>query len=370
MEYSNKKQYRVRLNEAAHKYKWLAKILTFVKYYSLAWNKELNAQLEQEIRHYRPNFNQNRSQLAKLKKDMIYSRMAYLIKYQQYFIFDFARLSDAGRREYVGEYEKKQLTYALHEKTQAWKKFKDKYLAYQTFQKYYRREIIKIADETDKETFCIFVRNHRKYMLKAIDKAEGQDIFRIEPNSFEESALDALFSQALHHAPCIIEEIIQQDEETAKFHPFSVNTVRILTYRKEDRLIKLFAIFRIGCGGSHVDNAGAGGIAALIDLKTGIIETGGFRENGSFCLNHPDTGVQIIGASVPRWTELLYLVEELAEIVPEQKYVGWDLALTPDGWCMVEGNDRAMFTAVQMCRGRGIRKEIEAAFGTGEYQND
>jgi len=79
-------------------------------------------------------------------------------------------------------------------------------------------------------------------------------------------------------------------------------------------------------------------------------------------LHHPDTGIQIIGAQIPKWEELLALVEELVKIIPEQKYVGWDLALTTNGWCMIEGNDRAMLTGVQMCEQRGIRQLINQTF--------
>lgn len=93
-----------------------------------------------------------------------------------------------------------------------------------------------------------------------------------------------------------------------------------------------------GCGDSIVDNGGVGGIFSTIDVMTVVVTTSGVSEKGESYISHPDSGVQILGAKIPQWNELLKLVEELAKVIPEQKYVGWDLTLTGSGWIMVKGN--------------------------------
>ena len=44
--------------------------------------------------------------------------------------------------------------------------------------------------------------------------------------------------------------------------------------------------------------------------------------------------------------------------IPDYGYVGWDLVLTPDGWCVMEGNYSGEFT-FQLINGRGYKKEFE-----------
>ena len=53
------------------------------------------------------------------------------------------------------------------------------------------------------------------------------------------------------------------------------------------------------------------------------------------------------------------LVEELAKIVPTTRYVGWDLALTPKGWVVVEANCKGQFV-VQMATKKGLCEQFEA----------
>ena len=74
---------------------------------------------------------------------------------------------------------------------------------------------------------------------------------------------------------------------------------------------------------------------------------------------HPDTGARLIGYSVPDWQEAKDLAMELARVLPDNKYTGWDLAHTKDGWVMQEGNDRGDFDIFQLTSNSGFRSEIE-----------
>ena len=302
----------------------------------------------------------DRAYLGRIARDMMYSRRRYLVSYTQYFLFHFEGKSDAERRTFVGEFEKKKLTYALHSDLEVRRKFFDKYLAYETFRPYYRREMLLLSTASDLPALETFAERHPRFLLKALDKAEGKDIFRFD--LAEGDTPDAAAETAKAIFPCVAEEYLAQAPEMAAFHPASVNTIRYVTFLRPDRLVHMYAILRTGSGDSIVDNAGAGGICASVDPETGVIRTDGFREDGTCYAAHPDSGVVFKGTRLPRWDELVSLVEELARVVPEQKYVGWDLALTPEGWCMIEGNDRAMFTAVQMCEQKGLRPVIEETF--------
>ena len=352
-------KWKLALNNISENSTLAAKTLGFADYAGSLVRPGKKKQIGDLLRQFVPREKwSDKAYLGRVVRDMMYSRRKYLVSYAQYFLFHFEDKDDAERRTFVGEFEKKKLTYALHSDIEVRRKFFDKYLAYETFQPYYRREMLLLSSEEDLPALEDFAIRHPVFLLKALDKAEGKDIFLFDGTN----PLDEAFATARSIFPCVAEEYICQDSSMAAFHPESVNTIRYVTFLRPDKLVHMYAILRTGSFGSIVDNAGAGGICASVDPETGVIRTDGYREDGTVYSFHPDSGMVFKGTQLPRWDELISLVAELARVVPEQKYVGWDLALTPNGWCMVEGNDRAMFTAVQMCEQKGLRPVIEETF--------
>ena len=51
------------------------------------------------------------------------------------------------------------------------------------------------------------------------------------------------------------------------------------------------------------------------------------------------TGTPIKGFQFPDWEKAIELVLGAAREIPQMAYVGWDIAFTPDGPCLVEGNN-------------------------------
>ena len=89
----------------------------------------------------------------------------------------------------------------------------------------------------------------------------------------------------------------------------------------------------------------------------------GRMENGLSVIFHPDSGCQILGMQIPRWDELRALGLELAAVLPEQKYISWDFALTDDGWVVVEGNCAGQFVCPQLTTLQGLRARLRPYFG-------
>lgn len=354
---------RKKLEMMGEKSDFAARLIAQAEYWMLRFDKGQQRRISELIEAFAPDRKNDRRALRKLKKDMLYSRMAYHVSFSQYFIFEFERLSREGRKEYVGSKEKARYTDALHESSDLFLLFRNKYKTYERFQRFYHREMIELRGEEDRERFLAFAARHPKFILKVEDASKGEGVIVKDlaaPGSESAAAVaDSILGSARAY---VAEEYIRQAPELARLHPSSVNTVRFVTYLKQDRVMHLFSFLRIGSGGGVIDNATSGGIAAAIDMETGIVTSPGCREDLTRYLKHPDTGAQIIGMQLPRWDELLSMVDELARVEPQQKYVGWDLALTEDGWVMVEGNDSAMMTAIQMCERRGLRKVFDAAF--------
>lgn len=55
---------------------------------------------------------------------------------------------------------------------------------------------------------------------------------------------------------------------------------------------------------------------------------------------------------------MVELVNKLADVIDGNHYVGWDLALTDNGWLMVEGNPRGQLVE-QYATKIGIKQELE-----------
>ena len=296
-----------------------------------------------------------------LQRDMLFSRIYYRTQYKEYFIFGFERLSEAGRGEYVGAFEKRLLTRVFVQNKELFRTFRNKYQTYLAFQKYYGREIIEVKGEDDRELFLAFARRHPKFLVKNETKYAGNGIWEVDLDESHEDAAQVFERILREDEACVVEEYILQAPEMGDIHPRSVNTVRIATYLLNGTTTYLFAELRVGSGGGFTDHSSVGGKYAAIDMETGIVKTElcSSSDLTFHSVKHPDSGIQITGMHVPRWEELLKLTNELAHVVPAQKYVGWDLALTKDGWIMVEGNETGSMSEIQMCMRRGIRDIFE-----------
>ena len=174
----------------------------------------------------------------------------------------------------------------------------------------------------------------------------------------ENTDLKKLYEE-LKSKDLILEEHINQITEIADFHPYSVNTIRVATVLKDSQVNIMDTVFRIGNNRTNMDNHAAGGIITAIDKETGITVSLGIDKYSNKYLFHPITKKQIVGYKIPFWDEIINLTKELAIIVPEIGYVGWDIALTEQGPVVIEGNYRGMFDVQQQALQIGLRNDYD-----------
>lgn len=140
----------------------------------------------------------------------------------------------------------------------------------------------------------------------------------------------------------LITEFITQHPDIANIYSGSVNTARITVFKEDGkRAVIGHAYMRFGTNETGgVDNIGAGGIGADIDLSSGFFGnakkldgSGKIRE----CFYHPDTGVLIQGY-LPHWEKVTQEILNMANAVPEIEYMGFDVAFTTKGIKLPEIN--------------------------------
>jgi len=102
----------------------------------------------------------------------------------------------------------------------------------------------------------------------------------------------------------------------------------------------VLAIHRSARADSSVDNSAKGGVAAPIDLATGMLGRTAVigAEGTEFTDRQPRTGAHVPGTRLPCWPETLALVERAHRAFPAHPVIGWDVAITADGPVLVEAN--------------------------------
>ena len=161
------------------------------------------------------------------------------------------------------------------------------------------------------------------------------------------------------NAGFLVEERAENHPVLAELHPSSLNTLRLNMVQTTDgKWHFLRHCLKIGRSGSHVDNISAGGLLATLD-KNGVI-TAAYAEDGRNFDAHPDTNVPICGTTVPYYHESLELAMKALKVFGFMSTIGWDIAVTPDGPLIIEGNARWYADHYQDVFGPFLSPEIAA----------
>lgn len=158
----------------------------------------------------------------------------------------------------------------------------------------------------------------------------------------------------------LLEEYVLQHPDIMALSPSGLNTVRIFTQIENGKLHYLGARLRVTVN-SEVDNMAAGNPAATINIQTGEVDGPGVfsditREPVTV---HPVTGVSIKGFKVPFWPEIKQMMEKAVFVAPENRSVGWDVAITEKGPELIEGNHNWCKLLWQLPAQKGMKAELK-----------
>ncbi|WP_250137868.1 sugar-transfer associated ATP-grasp domain-containing protein [Halorientalis salina] len=141
-------------------------------------------------------------------------------------------------------------------------------------------------------------------------------------------------------------EFVDQSPFFSAVYPDTTNTLRIITMFDETAGAAFIpiAILRAGTDRSvPVDNFSEGGLSAEVDIETGKLGTALQLRNQTDLVEHdehPLTGTQLAGVTIPAWTEIREKILAIAEANQQLPYVGWDVVPTDDegSFKIIEGN--------------------------------
>ena len=187
--------------------------------------------------------------------------------------------------------------------------------------------------------------NHPKIFIKNIGTKGGAGIFLLE-RAFVEEQINS-FGHLILSGSFIHQECIIQHQKINKIYAHSVNTLRFdICMDNHKNCHLLGAVMRFGGGGSSIDNRSKGGFFVSIDTSSGRLLERGYKQmgfGGTELFAHPDTKYVFEGFKIPYFDEAKKLAMDMSNIIPN-RLVGWDIAITPDGPIVIEGNHDSNIT--------------------------
>ncbi len=197
------------------------------------------------------------------------------------------------------------------------------------------------------EQFLEKIEGVEDLICKPASSTQGKGIIKIHCGIDVEDKREVYEHLVNEKKRMICEEYIIQHPEVAAFNPSSVNSIRVLTIVDQGKCHHVYAGFRMGCG-KIVDNFHAGGIISTIDVETGITCMDAIDLDGNHYPKHPISEIDILGFRIPHWQQILELTEQAAMRLDGVGMVGWDIAVTKDSVCLIEGNSQASYMIIQL----------------------
>ena len=266
--------------------------------------------------------------------DMLYCSYKYLAGYTDYFLFYFEDLPNEKRKTYITRGVNNGYLKTLNN-PEYYHFFRNKIEFNQKFKEFVNRDFLDLR-KTNLEKFTKNVKKHNVIMVKPVDQSGGANVEKIviDPQTNIAKLYEVLKSTKQY----LVEDYVKQHKEMNRLCKASVNTLRIVTVRKEGHTTVMLRAIRIGNGIRDVDNFHSGGMYTLFSDK-GVITKPAMDREGKLFTVHPTSKVPITGFQIPYYQEAIQMALKASEKIPQVGLVGWDIAITDKGPVLIEGNE-------------------------------
>lgn len=129
----------------------------------------------------------------------------------------------------------------------------------------------------------------------------------------------------------IIQEKMEQHSTFSTLYPYSINTIRIITYIAKGKTFHTSLSLRIGLGGNKVDNIHAGGICVGMTDNGKLFKEAyllGYSDIKSKLEYHPDTKVKFHNYKIEGTLEIINAAKELHGYTPHIGIISWDFMIS------------------------------------------
>ncbi len=281
--------------------------------------------------------------------------------YIDYYEADFALLKRRERKTFMTSLLQHHYANSVNDPKAA-KTLESKLSFNRAYERFLGREWINL-EETDAAGLREFADRHPVLIAKVPVSREGKGVFRYD--AAEVSDWQDFYTELVEKGQLLVEEAIVQHPYLAKYCAGTVNTTRITTFFDGEKVHPLVAVQKFGRGAVS-DQFTWGGFFTMLDDDGRAVGPGHTGKHKSQYIVHPDSQESIVEFQLPMWNDAIALVDEAARVTPEVPYVGWDVAVTPEGPILIEGNwipglyeTRVSATGIR----EGLRARHERAMG-------
>lgn len=215
----------------------------------------------------------------------------------------------------------------------------------------YDQEGKSIAIKNKKELLPILdklVQSHKVVFIKSAERSGGKGVFKVnETSMFSPNEIDL-------HEDYLIEKGLIQHDALNEINPSCVNTLRVISLNRNGEIKIPSCALRMGVNKSHNDNVSTGGIFTGYDIEKNKLYEVALNKWGRSFYSHPETHFIFKNQSLPYPDKVISLVINAAKMFPNICVIGWDVAYTPEGTVIIEGNTVPCPVGMQISL-RGLR---------------
>lgn len=192
-----------------------------------------------------------------------------------------------------------------------------------------------------------------RLIVKPLAGTEGHGISIIDCHQLSDLHLQSQFKE-LKKQNVIIEEVVKQHPDMC-FNSKAVNTIRAMSLMDKNTgaVTVLKTLIRVGAANAIVDNFHQGGCVYEVDLETGRICSNGISINGEAKIFHPGTDICMLGYQIPNWDKVINGCVLAHKLLPECRYIAWDIAITDNDIELIEGNHNGDYDMFEFV-GKGL----------------
>lgn len=290
--------------------------------------------------------------------DALVSSIRYNVSILDYFHFRFYECGSETRGTYAGTGFMYEYQLEMNPRN-ARSVLNNKIEFLEIFKPFVRRRFASLADLRSNPDIATALLENRsaKLVLKGATGQVGAEVEVVNCIDFDNVSLLRYMKERGYD---LVEEFVQQHDDLMRLSEAGLNTVRIFTQLHQGKLEYLGARLRVTVN-SSVDNMAAGNLAAPVDIPTGIVSGPGVYSDirKAPVTHHPVSGAALAGFQIPFWKETLALLERAVFVVPENRSVGWDIAISNEGPELIEGNHNWCKLLWQLPVGKGLKPHLE-----------
>jgi hypothetical protein len=159
----------------------------------------------------------------------------------------------------------------------------------------------------------------------------------------DEASLIMHVSEASLSNPLLLQVKLRNLADIQPLSAGGISSLRVMTSidPQTSEIQVMAATLKILKTGQVTDHWSLGGRACGVDIKNGVLRSARYRHvslTWEDAHEHPDTGELITGRRLALWQEVMSLTKRAHHHFRQYPSLGWDVAMTPDGPVLLEGN--------------------------------